>query len=213
MHDMNWTPREQRVLDRLTRPEKIQAFLDGLAYNITDTTFSPRQVLARRQAHCMDGALFAAIALQQLGHAPALMDLRAVNDDDHVIAVFRERGRWGAVAKSNTTLLRYRDPVYRSLRELALSYFPMYFNVVGELSLHEYSRPFPLARLSPEWIYATGDVSFIGQALDNTRHYPILDKHHLQSLPRAQKYLQDACFAGANPKGLYQARPRSDRTI
>jgi hypothetical protein len=203
---MNWTPQEKRVLQRLTNPGKIQDFLDGLAYNTTDMTFSPRQVLARRQAHCMDGALFAAIALQELGHPPALVDLRAVNDDDHVIAVFRDKGKWGAVAKSNTTLLRYRDPVYRSLRELALSYFPMYFNVAGEMSLHEYSRPYSLARLEPGWIHSGKDVSFIGEALDNTRHYPILEKHQLRALPRAQKYLLDACFSGADTKGLYKVR-------
>ncbi len=152
----------------------------------------------------MDGALFAAVALQRLGHAPALMDLRAVNDDDHVIAVYREKGLWGAVAKSNTTLLRYRDPVYRTLRELALSYFPMYFNAAGEMSLREYSCPFSLQRFGPEWVFSSDDMSFIGAALDATRHYPLLTKQQLRALPRVQKYLLDACFLGADRKGLYK---------
>lgn len=201
---MNWTLREKRVLSRLTNPSLIQDFLDGLAYNTTDKTFSPREVLQRRLAHCMDGALFAAVALQQLGYPPALMDLRAVNDDDHVIAVYRENGFWGAVAKSNTTLLRYRDPVYRSLRELALSYFPMYFNTAGELSLREYSCPFSLKRFGPGWVYSAEDMSFIGEALDATRHYPLLTKQQLLALPRVQNYLLDACFLGADREGLYK---------
>lgn len=202
---MDWTAQEKRVLDGLTSPWKIQDFLDGLAYNTSDVTFSPREVLRRKQAHCMDGALFGVAALQWLRHPPLLVDLRAVNDDDHVIAVFRQEGMWGAVAKSNTTLLRYRDPVYRSLRELALSYFPMYFNSEGEMSLREYSRPFSLRRFGPDWIFSADDMSFIGAALDATRHYPLLTKQQLLALPRVQKYLIDACFLGADRKGLYQA--------
>lgn len=201
---MNWTPQEKFIFGRLTSPSLIQDFLDGLAYNTSEKALSPREVLQRRQAHCMDGALFAAVALHQLGHPPALMDLRAVNDDDHVIAVFREKGLWGAVAKSNTTLLRYRDPVYRTLRELALSYFPMYFNSAGEMSLREYSCPFSLGRFGPDWAFSENDMSFIGEALDATRHYPLLSKQQLLALPRAQKYLLDACFLGADREGLYK---------
>lgn len=201
---MNWTEKEKSVLGSLRNTAQIQEFLDGLAYNTSDQTFSPREVLRRRQAHCLDGALFAAAALQWLGHPPLLMDLRAVNDDDHVIAVFRDKGMWGAVAKSNTTLLRYRDPVYRSLRELALSYFPMYFNIEGEMSLREYSRPFSLEPFGPEWIYSGKDMTYIGAALDKTRHYPILTEQQLRALPRAQKYLMEACFLGADWKGFYK---------
>lgn len=203
---MDWTPQEKRAFSRLTNPHKIQDFLDGLAYNTSDKTFSPREVLQRRQAHCMDGALFAAVALQRLEHPPALMDLRAVNDDDHVIAVYREKGLWGAVAKSNTTLLRYRDPVYRTLRELALSYFPMYFNTAGEMSLREYSCSFSLERFGPEWMFSEHDMGFIGAALDATRHYSLLTKKQLRALPQVQNYLMDACFLGADWEGLYKAR-------
>jgi len=201
---MSWNSEEKRVLARLTNPHKIQDFLDGLAYNTTDMAFSPREVLSRRQAHCMDGALFAAAALQFIGHPPLLVDLRAVNDDDHVLAVFRENGWWGAVAKSNTTLLRYRDPVYRSLRELALSYFPVYFNTAGDMSLREYSRPFSLERLGSEWMYSGKDMSYIGEFLDAVPHYSLLTKSQLRALPRAQKYLIDACFLVADRKGLYK---------
>jgi len=203
---MDWTLREKRIFQRFSNPGDIQEFLDGLAYNTSDRVFSPREVLRRRQAHCFDGALFAAAALETLGHRPALMDLRAVNDDDHVIAVFRQKGLWGAVAKSNTTLLRYRDPVYRSLRELALSYFPMYFNVEGEMSLREYSCTFSLEPFGPGWKFSEEDMSFIGEALDVARHYPLLSRQQLLELPRAQKYLLDACFLGADSKGLYKVR-------
>jgi len=203
---MDWSLQEKYVFERFSEPGNIQVFLDGLAYNTSDTVFSPREVLRRRQAHCLDGALFAAAALEWLGHRPALMDLRAVNDDDHVIAVFREKGLWGAVAKSNTTLLRYRDPVYRSLRELALSYFPVYFNVDGEMSLREYSCTFSLKPFGPGWKFSRDDMSFIGDALDKARHYPLLSRQQLLALPRAQNYMLEACFLGADQKGLYKVR-------
>lgn len=192
------------MLPKFTDPKNIQDFLDGLAYNITDRTLSPYDVVRERIAHCMDGAVFGAAALESLGHRPLLVDLRAFNDDDHVIAVFRDRGLWGAVAKSNTTTLRFRDPVYRSIRELALSYFPFYFNIHGEMSLQEYSRPFSLRKYGRAYLEAE-DVAFIGEHLDATVHYPIVSRKRLQSLPLAPPYLVDACFAGANPAGLYQA--------
>lgn len=134
------------MLPKFNNPRGIQDYLDGLPYNTTDRTFCPRDVVLEQKAHCMDGAVFAATALESLGYPPLLVDLRAIDDDDHVIAVFRENGLWGAVAKSNTTTLRFRDPAYRSIRELALSYFPVYFNTDGEMSLYEYSRPFSLRK-------------------------------------------------------------------
>jgi len=157
----------------------------------------------QQKAHCMDGAVFAATALESIGHPPRLVDLRAVDDDDHVIAVFRENGLWGAVAKSNTTTLRYRDPAYRSIRELALSYFPVYFNVAGELSLYEYSRPFSLRKYRGKHLVAK-DVAYIGLDLDKTVHYPIVSRQQLKSMRIAPQHLIDACFAGADPDGLYK---------
>ena len=136
----------------------------------------------------MDGAVFAATALDSIGHPPLLVDLRAVDDDDHVIAVFRENGLWGAVAKSNTTTLRSRDPVYRCVRELALSYFPVYFNVDGELSLYEYSRPFSLRKYCGKHLVAE-DVAYIGLDLDKTVHYPIVSKQLLKSMRITSQYL------------------------
>jgi hypothetical protein len=191
------------TLPRFDSPKAIQDYLDALAYNCSDWTLSPRDVLREQMAHCMDGAVFAATALESIGHRPLLVDLRAVDDDDHVIAVYRERDRWGAVAKSNTTLLRFRPPVFRTIRELVLSYFAVYFNVEGEMSLYEYSRPFSLRRYRGRHLDAE-DIAFIGDDLDEVRHYPILTRRRLKALPRAPGYLLEACFAGADPAGLYK---------
>ena len=124
-----FTPAERAVFRRLRSPELIQRFLDDIAYNKErggDTCRSPRRVMRDRTAHCMEGAMFGAAALRMLGHPPLLLDLEAVRDDDHVLAIFRVQGHWGALAKSNYSGLRYREPVYRSLRELVMSYFEHY---------------------------------------------------------------------------------------
>ena len=153
----------------------------------------------------MEGALFAAAALSHHGRPPLLVDLRAHNDDDHVIALFREGRLWGAVAKSNTTALRMRDPVYRTTRELALSYFPFYFNLDGYSSLRAYSVPCDLSRFDDRgWRYTTDDLEYLGDALDRLRHTRLLDEEIALRLPRAPRYLMDACFAGADPAGLFK---------
>src|SRR5438132_9897074 len=125
---LSFTPAELRKLRRLKDPHGIQRYLDALPYHLAMTAWSPRRVLAERTAHCLEGAIFGAAALRALGFPPLILDLEAVQDSDHVIAVFRERGHWGAIAKSNFSGLRYREPVYRTLRELVLSYFASYFN-------------------------------------------------------------------------------------
>ena len=139
-----FTAAERAVFRRLNSAEKIQRFLDcDLAYNkepAGPTCRSPRRVLRDRTAHCMEGALFGAAALRMMGHPPLLLDLEAVRDDDHVLAIFRERGYWGAVAKSNYSGLRFREPVFRTLRELVISYFEHYFNLpAGRRRLRNYS--------------------------------------------------------------------------
>ena len=191
------------MLPRFPNPASVQDYLDALAYNTTDTTFCPRDVVLEQKAHCMDGAVFAAAALDSMGYPPLLVDLRAIDDDDHVIAVYRENGLWGAVAKSNTTSLRFRDPAYRTVRELALSYFPVYFNMDGVMSLYEYSRPFSLRKYGRKYL-AEPDVSYIGDDLDATVHYPIVSKRQLKAMRSVPRYLMDACFAGADPAGLYK---------
>src|SRR5438034_790785 len=157
-----FTPAERAVFRRLSTPEKIQRFLDDLAYNKETggpTCRSPRPVLRDRTAQSMEGALFVAPALRMIGHPPLLLDLEAVRDDDHVLAIFRLRGHWGAVAKSNYSGLRYREPVYRTLRELVMSYFEHYYNLKQEKTLRNYSRPVNLRRFDASaWMTAEEDV-------------------------------------------------------
>ena len=173
-----FTPAEQAIFRHLKSPEKIQRFLDDLAYNKEPggaTCRSPRLVMRDRTAHCMEGALFGAAALRALGYPPLLLDLEAVRDDDHVLAIFRLRGYWGAVAKSNYSGLRYREPVYRTLRELAMSYFEDYFNLQKEKTLRRYSRPVNLRRFdSIAWMTAEEDVWAIPEYLLGIAHWPLL---------------------------------------
>ncbi len=148
-----WSPAELRKLRSLNRPHKIQSFLNSLPYHLADTAWSPRLVLRHRTVHCLEGAIFAAAALRVNGYEPLLLDLEATRDTDHVIAVFKQNGAWGAIATSNFAGCRFREPVYRSLRELALSYFNDYFNLRRERTLRRYSRPVNLKKFDRiEWM-------------------------------------------------------------
>jgi hypothetical protein len=195
-----FNPSERGVFRRLTTPAKIQRFLDELAYNKEPdgpTCFSPRRVLQSRTAHCMEGALFAAAALRVLGRPPLLLDLEAVRDDDHVLAVFRQRGHWGALAKSNYAGLRFREPVYRTLRELAMSYFEHYFNLAGEKTLRRYSRPVNLKRFDGiEWMTSAEDVWAIPEYLVVIPHTPLLSPAMERSLSRMDARLMAAGQVG-----------------
>ncbi|MFN0122376.1 MAG: hypothetical protein ACKV2V_17925 [Blastocatellia bacterium] len=141
---------ELAVLKKLRTPEKIQSFLDAeIGYNKEkdgETCRSPRRVLRDRVGHCAEGAFLAAAALRAHGHAPLIVDLEAVRDDDHLLAVYRQHNHWGAIAKSNYSGLRFREPVYRNIRELVMSYYAHYYNLAGELTLRAFSRPVNLAR-------------------------------------------------------------------
>ena len=178
-------PRDLRTLRALNTPVKIQRFLDALTYQYADTAWSPQRALRERKGHCLEGALLAAAALRLNGHPPLLMDLEAVNDDDHVIALYRERGLWGGVAKSNFAGLRFRAPVYRTLRELALSYFENYYNLRGERTLRNYSVPVNLARLDAQhWMTSEQDVWCVPELLIAARHYPLFPDKVARALPR-----------------------------
>ena len=148
-----FTPAEVRKLRRLKNPYGIQKLLDDMPYHLEDTAWSPRRVLAEQSSHCLEGAIFAAAALRVNGYPPLLLDFEADHDTDHVIAVYRQDGCWGAVAKSNYTGCRWREPVYRTLRELALSYFNIYFNLRRERTLRRDSLPVNLKRFdSQNWM-------------------------------------------------------------
>ncbi len=178
----SFTPAELRKLRSFKDPNGIQRFLDDTPYHLQDTAWSPRIVLRERTSHCLEGAIFGAAALRALGFPPLIIDFEAENDTDHVLAVYRLKGHWGAVAKSNYTGCRYREPVYRSLRELAMSYFNVYFNMRRERTLRNYSRPVNLARFDRlNWMTTEDPVWFIP--------YHLVDIPHIQLLRPGTKRL------------------------
>lgn len=177
-----------RTLRALKTPVRIQKFIDALEYQYADTAWSPARVLRERKGHCMEGALVAAAALRVSGHPPLLMDLEGVRDDDHVVALYREQGLWGGVAKSNFAGLRFRAPVYRTLRELAMSYFEHYYNLRGETTLRSYSAPVNLRRLDGKnWMTAEEDVWCVPELLIAARHYSLIPDKVARELPRLDR--------------------------
>ena len=188
--------RERQILRGLNTPAKIQRFLDRqIGYNTEPqghTCHSPRMVFREGVAHCMEGALVAAVALRAMGHPALLVDLEAVRDTDHVLAVYRVDGHWGSVAKSDYSGLRSREPVYRTIRELVMSYFEHYFNPAGEKTLRAYSRPVNLARFGPDWATREGDVWEIPNYLCEIPHTEILERGMERRLARMDERLYKA---------------------
>lgn len=193
MHTWGYTPEEIRILRKLSTPSKVQDYLNVLPINPEkdgDTYMSPRRTMRTGIAHCFEGALLAAAAFEFHGRKPWIMDLRSLKrpyDDDHVIAVFRDHGCYGAISKSNHAVLRYREPIYRTLRELALSYFHEYFLDSGAKTLREYSRLIDLsrARIPADWRITEENLWDIAELLDAARHYPILSSAQAKRLRRA----------------------------
>lgn len=190
--DLGLSKAEFAVLRRLDSPQKAQAFLFGLRQNFEphgDTCNSVREVLRSGRAHCIEGAMLAAAALWVHGEPPLLLDLRAVRDYDHVVALFRRKGRWGAISKTNGATLRWRDPVYRSLRELALSYLHEYCNRRDHKTLRAYSRPFDLRVLDPAlWVTAPKGAWQVAERLDSLPHYDLLSPAEERSLVRRDPF-------------------------
>ena len=185
MNNFGFTPAELRTLRSLKTPAGIQKFLDDLPYNLSYTAGSPKKVLHDRTASCLEGGIFGAAALRVLGFPPLIFDLEAEQDTDHVVAIFKVRGHWGAVAKSNFTGCRYREPVYRGLRELAMSYFNIYFNLRGERTLRRYSRSVNLARFDHlDWMTTDKPVWFIAEYLCEIPHISLLARAMEKSLTR-----------------------------
>jgi hypothetical protein len=202
-----WTAEELAVLSRLNDVTEVQAFLDSLPYSADDFSRSPRGVLRDGRANCFDGALLAAAALRRLGFPPLLVDLRAVRDDDHVIAVFRRNGHLGAVAKSNFVGLRYREPIYRSLRELVMSYFEQYYNLDGEKTLRSYSPPLDLRKYDHlGWMFQDERAELIAARLNALRHYPLLTEEMIASLSKVDERSYRAGMLGVNEAGLYKPK-------
>jgi len=185
-----FTPRELRKLRSMKDPDGIQKFLDDIPYHLEDTAWSPRRVLAEGTAHCLEGAIFAAAALRVNGFPPLLLDFEAEHDTDHVIAIFRQNGGWGAIAKSNFTGCRWREPIHRTLRELALSYFNLYCNLRRERTLRRFSRPMNLKRFDrQQWMTTEEPLWFIVYHLFDIKHYSLLTPRMEKRLHRVDERL------------------------
>jgi hypothetical protein len=201
--DFGLTSQELTVVKRLSSPEKVQYFLDyDVGYNKEadgETSRSPRRVLRDRVAHCAEGAFFAAAALRVHSHEPLIVDLEAVRDDDHLLAVFKEHGRWGAIAKSNYAGLRFREPVYRTIRELVMSYYEHYYNPAGEKTLRAYStRPVNLKRFDRmNWMTAEEDLWEICEYFCVVPHSRVMPPQAERKRRRMDRRLYEAGMVGA----------------
>jgi hypothetical protein len=186
------TPAERRTFERLNTPQKIQAFIEKLPPNFElkgETYMSPRRALQARTVHCAEGAVLAAAILAYHGKPAWLMDIRALpRDQDHIVTLFKERGLWGAISKTNHAVLRWRDPIYRSPRELAMSYAHEYNLDFGKKSMLAYSRPFPLTRYAPaRWVTADKDFDWLMDALDESPHEPVAPARALNRRRRSTR--------------------------
>lgn len=196
-----------KELKNLTTPYKIQAFMDETPYSTENTNRTPVQVMQDRVAHCLDGALFAAAALRQIGHPPLLVDMfpDPGMDDDHVLAIYKSDGCYGAIAKSNFPGLRMREPIYRSIRELVLSYFESFFNVNGVKTLRTYTRPLKLETFDRlGWTWNPNGVQAIENRLLSMNRISLITASMAAQLSPQDPLSYQAGTVGVNPDGLYQ---------
>ena len=181
---------ELKILKKLNSPTKIQDFLDSIPINFEpggDTCYSPMTVLKKKKCHCIEAAVLAALALRVAGQPPLVLDLTAnQNDYDHVVTLFKKYGKWGAISKTNHLALRYREPIYQSIRELVMSYFHEYTLDDGSKTLRSYTLPVNLSRFDRMgWMTAEEDVWFVPNTLDSLRHLPILTRSQIAGLRKA----------------------------
>jgi hypothetical protein len=182
---------EFAVLRKLSSPKKIQDFLDTIPANKekrVESCTSPLVTLRRNRAHCMEGALVAALALWMHGEPPLILDLKSARTDvDHLVTLFRQDGYWGGITKTNHCVLRYREPIYLDVRELAISFFHEYFLNDGRKTLREYSRPFDMRTWKEDWITAGYDLWQLQNAIDDSPHYPLITRRQIATLRRANE--------------------------
>jgi hypothetical protein len=200
---LNWTADERRVFRSLTSPYKIQQFLDTVGYSAESRYRCPRAVLNDRKAHCFDGAVFAAAMLSRLGHRPRIVDMQAIRDDDHVIAVFEKNGRFGAIAKSNFVGLRYREPLYRDIRELVMSYFESFYNIKKEKTLRQFTAPLDLSRYEG-YEFSEEMMERIGARLSDVPVTKLMTPAQVRALQRVDDRTYKAGLLGAVKNGLYK---------
>jgi hypothetical protein len=209
--DAQLSPSERQLLSGLNSPAKIQAFLNTLPYSDDKFYRSPLRVLRDRKAHCFDGALFAAMALRRIGYPPLILELIPnERDDDHLLALFNQYGCWGAVAQSNFTGLRYREPVYHSLRELVMSYFEDHFNAAGEKTLRGYRGPIHLKTFDRlDWMSSDSGLEPLADGMDRYRIIPVITDQIATTLALADERSLRAGLMGANPAGLFKISGKS----
>lgn len=183
--------KELRKLKKLNTPQKIQDFLDKMPINKElkgETCTSPLLTLRRNKAHCMEGALVAALALWLNGQKPLIMDLKTTDDDfDHIVALYKKDGFWGGITKTSHGVLRYREPIYRDLRELAVSFFHEYFLDNGKKTLRAYSEPFDLSKWKENWVTCEDDLWDLEKAIDKSPHHKLLTNKQIRNLRKASK--------------------------
>ncbi len=208
------TADERRLLSGLRTPPRVQAFLDTLVYSADPFYRCPLRVLRERTAHCFDAALFAAAALRRAGHPPLILELLPnAHDDDHLLALFRRGGCWGAVAKSNFAGLRYREPVYRTLRELALSFFEQYYNLARRKTLRGYTMPLHLAAFDRQgWAVRDEPLELVAERLDQLRRVTLVTGTMAAGLSPVDERSYRAGLLGAVEAGLHRPRARAPRT-
>lgn len=204
------TTREQVLFKKFSTPAKIQDFLDTLPINHEkrgDTCFSPRLVLKHKKAHCFEGALLGAALLWYHGTKPLLMNLRTIpNDDDHAVVLFKQNGLWGALSKTNHAVLRFRDPIYKSPRELAASYFHEYItNDTGLKTLRAYSAPFDLSRFGKDWVTSEKPVWKLAETLRDSPHTKLFPD-------KSKNYIRHASVLERNAGRLVEWPLRDKRT-
>ena len=191
-------PGQLKIFRTLSTPPAIQLFLDSLPYIAEELDRSPLRVMKDEQAHCLDGGIFAALALARLGYRPLILDLvpERGKDDDHVLALFKDNGKWGCIAKSNYSFLRFREPVYRCLRELAMTYFEGYTSFEKRKTLRGYTRPLDLLQFSPDWLWNEDGIAEISKRLYSRKPIPLISAEDAIGLS-----LSDERFYQANTQG------------
>jgi hypothetical protein len=199
---------ERAIVSGLTSPAGIQAFLDSISYSPEDFYRCPLRVLRDRTAHCFDGAMFAAAALRRIGYPPLILDMLSNGrDDEHLLALFKDAGGWGAVAKSNYVGLRFREPVYRTIRELVMSYFEQYYNLEREKTLRGYAGPLNLKSFDPlNWMTADETMERIAQRTDQIRRVMLIDAEKEKRLSPVDERSYQAGLIGSDPNGIYKPK-------
>jgi hypothetical protein len=201
---LSWSKKDLSVIRSLTTPAAVQRFLDSIPYSTDKFYRCPKAVARDRTAHCFDGAVFAAAMLRRIGHAPLIVDMQAVRDDDHVIAIFKRNGKFGAVAKSNFVGLRFREPIHRDIRELVMTYFPSFYNMNGEYSLRQFTVPLDLSLYDRlHWEFVDEPMEEIGLKLSYIPVTKLMTPAEIRSLQKVDRRTFKAGMIGAIKKGIY----------